>query len=109
MNQPDLFLGRKLRNAGIVKVLKPNTEWFERAIQGFESFLRANEYVTVEGFRNFWERMEKPTHPSAWSTLGREIQKRGWVEYVRHVQSQRPQAHARKCPMYRSRIYKAAA
>ena len=107
MNQPDLFIGRRMRDSGIVKVLKPNTEWFERAILGFEDYLVRNEFVTVENFRGTWR--EQPTHPSAWSTLGLEIQKRGWVEYVRHVQSQRPQAHARKCPMYRSLIYRAAA
>ena len=109
MNQPDLFLGRKLRDDGIVRVIRPNTEWFDRAMDAFRDFLTRNEYATVEAFRTHWERKEKPTHPSAWSTLGREIQKRGWVEYVRHVQSQRPQAHARLCPMYRSRIYREAA
>lgn len=107
MNQ----LGLALRDEGIRRVRAKNSDWMDAALVASEAFLRSQETATVEGFRMHWMLLKRPepTHPNAWSALGKAWNDSGWVEYLRHVDCARKEARGRQCPMYRSRLYRAAA
>lgn len=107
----DLYAARKARDDGMARSKAKNADWLESALSCLEYFCEANEYLTLEAFRQWWlsHARKEPTSHHAWGSLGMTLTRTGWVEYVKHVPAQSEKTHAHKIPMYRSLIYKRAA
>lgn len=103
MLQADLFLqttltGKQLRDDGIAKVLKPEAQWQEAALQLLQAYASGVDSFSVEDFREWalHRLYQQPHHLNAWGALVRVAAlRRIIVKTGGYAQAKDPAAHAR--------------
>jgi len=102
-DQPDLFSGEQLRDAGIARVTSNNESWIVAATRAAEAFIsRQNLSFTGEDIRFYCEQaVGPPKHPNAWGALVNALLKRGAIQPTHQFRPMRdPNSHARITPVY---------
>jgi hypothetical protein len=95
--------GDLLRDAGIERVTRSNSEWMEAALEAVAA-LRSGLELKGEDIRfHVLRALPPPTHHNAWGALIRTAKGRGILRYTgHHAKMDDPRSHSRMTPVYRT-------
>lgn len=97
----DLERARKLRDAGLARVMEYETPWQRKAVRAITKW--RGERLTGEEIRKRLEAIGvEPGHPNAWGAFFKDlVEKRLLIDTKTVKQMTSPGSHARRTPVWR--------